>query len=257
MTVVERFDEYINDNYSKLKSDAQRACWNDFAYEDIFQDNIVKVRNRIINSGFTKNQNFGGYLYFSVFNDFKLKQKRQARKRYISINDEDHFNEVESALSNVDHSSQLFYDDLDLVVKSLFKYLDTYYNERYSFLFKTYYLTTNNTYNKLAAHSRLDYRTIKSVISRMKKDIRLNLINYTKHQYSEEVYRTVNNYSKYMISNKGKVIEILTGKEVEKNEDGYYNLVNDQQVMKEKSIEQLQEAIFKREDIHNFCRRTI
>jgi hypothetical protein len=60
-----------------------------------------------------------------------------------------------------------------------------------------------------------------------------------------------------MISNKGKVIEILTGKEVEKNEDGYYNLVNDQQVMKEKSIEQLQEAIFKREDIHNFCRRTI
>lgn len=255
------FTQFVSNNYKKLSNDAQRIFYNESDYEDNLQDNLLKIYDRIKKSGFTGN-NYYGYLWLSLSNNFKLKKKERSRKviRRTTNHNELHVDDlpnVEQHLIAGDlfSNNQQYYDDLEVMVRYLFKYLDLHYPEQKSFLFKTYYMTSNNTYSKLVANSSYKYSTVKVALSKMKKDIRTNFINWFKFEMHPEQYRPVKHYEKlYEVSNKGQVRSLITGQSLIANEHGNYILVNNNGVEKEKSTEQLTINIFKPKDIIIFKR---
>lgn len=174
---VREFDKFVSLNYGKLSTSAEQVCWNDPDYQDILQNNLIKVRERISRSGFTSS-NFFGFVWMGISNDFKTKKKKESRKIFHDVEDRNIQEDLLTILEGDNHDSQKYYDDLELFTKSLFNYIEINYPKKKATLFKTYYLTNANTYQKLAEQSGLSEKYIKDCISSMKKDLRLNLLNF-------------------------------------------------------------------------------
>jgi len=240
---IRQFDEYISRNYSSLKTTAQQICWSE-DHEDILHNNLIKIRNRIALSGFTATtynsyqRSMFGFIWRSVSNEFKLKKRKESKKRIHSIDNEILENEIQTTLQLGEHDSQPYHDDMERFTRTLFKYLSKNYDEQKSTLFKTYFLTQFKTYQKLAEQSKLDEKYLKRIITRIREDIRQNFKEFAK----EEVWREVKNYEGlYWVSNKGR-IKNASGN-ILKPHKKQYGLWK-QQVRKYKSLEQIMSGSF-------------
>jgi DNA-directed RNA polymerase specialized sigma24 family protein len=248
------FDTFLAKNYSKVRSQAQQIYWGDQQFEDTLQNSILKTRERITKSGFTNTSdyNFSGYLFLANSNQLKLDKKKENRRKFIDADNPDFKDEIEQTVFDNDHSSQPYRDDLETVVRSLFKYLDRYYSQQHATLYKAYYLSNKNSYKKIAEHSGLAEATVKNILSLMKKDVRENLIPYTIFESTEEVWRPVKFYEgRYWISNKGRV-KNKRDKILKEARPCIYRLSRDKK-RTYKSLEQLQ-AVFKPQDCRTFNR---
>lgn len=249
---VNQFDNYVSKNYHRFYDYGSRIYQGNDSFQDSVQDNLLKTRERISKSGFTGNNHLG-YVWLAINNDFKLGKKKEGRRTFVDIDDDSIKDEVEQMLLTDDHNQQYYYDDLDTLVRYLFKYLDTFYDEQQSFLFKTYYLTEHNTYQKLVENSKYTFLTVKKIISQIKQDVRANLVNFTKYEVTPEVFRPVKNYEHlYQVSNKGRIKNTTTGVILKENKNNYELWKNG--IRKYKSKEQLL-TVFKSEDIILFKRK--
>lgn len=244
---VQNFDDYISVHYTKHLNDAKRTCWLDPDAQDHLNNNVIKVRNRIIKSGFTGN-NFGGYLWMGISNDHRLKKKREARKTFYDFNQPEIQNEIQEYLEGEDHDSQLYQDDLKLFTEYVFRYIEIKYPE-HNILFKTYYLTKINSYKKLATYFNYQEQSVRNIIQVMKEDVKVNVINYMRCELAPEQWRPVKHYYGYFVSNKRRVKkEKLILKPLMKYKGEVYSLTNHIHT-KCKSIEQLLEGVWNESEL--------
>lgn len=242
---VQRFDDFITKNYVVLKTMAQQVCWNSPNYQDILQDKLLMIRNRILLSGFT-GSNYNGFIWMSLSNSYRLERRNLSRKPILSLPDD--YDEVD-----LSGTSRQFHDDLEVLTRHTFKYLDEFYGEKSRILYLQFQNRETNSYAKLAKASGLELRTIKNLISKIRKDLKANLINYTVYHTAQEVYRPVKNYEGlYSISNKGNVKSDQTG-ELKNVFKGVTRLWKNG-IRKSKSISQLQTGVFRPEDCITFNR---
>lgn len=185
--LVKAFDNFIFTYYQALRKDAKTICKAEDDFEDILHNNLIKIRQRIIDNGFTPNkyqsltQSFHSYIYQGVKNDYlwkKIKEQRKgSQKRLLESIDEIFENDILLQSDN----DQDYHDKNDYMVKKIFEYIEIKYSQKNTILFKTYFLTEKNTYSKLVNSTGLKKNTIQKIISEIKMDIRKNLPNYIRN----------------------------------------------------------------------------
>lgn len=241
---VKQFDAFLFKKYNEIRSQTQQIFWNEDGFEDALQDNVLRVRDRIIKSGFTSS-NYQGYLWLANSNSYKLQQKRKTWSTHTVYNS-DLIANLDVPNSD-DHTSEDYYSKVDKKVKHLFNYLDEYHSDLAQQLFIDYYLNGKNTYQKIVEQSGLNFSTVKKNMSLLKRDLKLNLNGYIKYKELPEVWRTVKHYPLYEVSNKLNIRSLLTGKVI-KPRSGYYLLKNEHG-KKLKSIEQVWFPVFQPSEV--------
>lgn len=86
------------------------------------------------------------------------------------------------------NNRQEYYDDLNALTRLLFKFVYERHSPIHSNLFLTYYLTNDNTYNKLEIGSGLKFSTVKKIMSTVKNDVKNNFKDYVSAKRSKTDY---------------------------------------------------------------------
>jgi tryptophan 2,3-dioxygenase len=208
------FDQFITDNYSNLYQDTKKILWSKEykdQVEDVLHSNILKVRERIQRSGFT-NSNLYGYVWASLSNNLK-KLRRDNNKIVYSFDSnfdpvEDFqpatYLHVEKYYQEQQHCSQPYLQNLEIFSKYSFRYVDIYYGEKNATLWKTHILH-KQTHKQISLQSGISRGTIKNILTRIRKDLQLNIINYINYLTKED-WKPVKHYENlYQVSNKKRL----------------------------------------------------
>lgn len=188
LTAVTYYDNYITTNYAKLKSEAQRICYNQNYFEDILQECLLKVREKIQKKGFkptkyqTVDRSLYSFIWRAISNDFKKQKNKESRVNSLDYTADYLQNEIEQCLSGEDHDKELYYQQTETVTRYLFKYIEANYSEKHCSLYKMYYLTSASSYNKLAELTGYSFEYIEMILRKMKKDVKENLLDYIKKE---------------------------------------------------------------------------
>jgi len=248
--VSNQFGHFLSNQYSELVRKSYAICQHSEHSVDLLNGAIERTIERIRKSGFTDTTKFGGYILQSVKHDFHREERKCTKRHFVSA--DDYQWEVEQMMKANDHNSQHHHFETELVTKYLFQYLERFYPAKHATLFKVYYTTENNTYRKIVqTQAGVTMSSVKNILSKMKQDVKRNLIKYIIHQESKEIWRDVNNYPLYQISNKLNVRNIFNQTVIPKK--GIYLLENERGV-REKCIEQLM-GNFKAHEIKQFTRQ--
>lgn len=182
---VKEFDQFFIDNYSKLLMNANSITSHYDYSSDIVNDVYLKVRQRIELSGFT-GTNYFGFCWMSIQNDWFVLCNRKKIRHFIDIDDHDnHFNDIERAEQYLlteeewNQKQEEYYQKIEFIVRILFNYIETNYNEKESYLFKTYFLL-GETYKQLSVRTNYSQAYISNTIKPMKRDLRNNFTEFLK-----------------------------------------------------------------------------
>jgi hypothetical protein len=215
---VQAFDQFFITNRSKLKVEAQRIFFNHPHFEDCLTNNYIKIRQRIAASGFTATKyhtmerSMYSFFWRSLSNESKTLRVKDSRVAVVDVQRESIADLANEALIEDLHNKQLYYDQLDIVVKHLFRFVQLRYNEKNQFLWKLYYLNPDsNTYKKLATSTGYKQGSVVEIIRTIKQDIKRNFVKWLKKELIPEVWMSVKDFPTYEISNKGKLRVVATG----------------------------------------------
>jgi hypothetical protein len=175
-TLIEKYNEIFTENYDKLKRIAQQD-------DDVLHHVYIKNLNRFDTNDFfsahtsieTKLLNF---MSLSIHNHSKTMAKQTGK--HIEINDDA---ENKLVLNDLIEKHDLqHYQELQYLTEKLFEYTGKHYNEAENYTFRVYYLwDVNNkkiTYTKLSEITGYSVSKVCGIITKIKKDLRQNLINY-------------------------------------------------------------------------------
>jgi DNA-directed RNA polymerase specialized sigma24 family protein len=186
MDLVKSFDSFFADKYSKLLNEAVSITQHYDYSADMVNDAYLKVRQRIWNSGYTGN-NYHGFVWQSISNEWKVLCNRKKIRTFIDIHDEEnHFDDVQKAEEVLLENKQLDdlreeqYQKIEFIVRMLFRFIETNYGEKQSYLFKTYFLC-GDTYEQLSKRTGVNIAIISKTIKPMKKDLKYNFETYLKN----------------------------------------------------------------------------
>lgn len=179
---VKRFNAWFTDNYELLN----KHCIRYSIETDTLHECYYNIQQRIVNSGYTGNQ----YITFvkRSLRNYEINEKKKNNKKYfIEIENQDYCNTIENTLKerDCDEKDTLKYrEDLLYFSKMLFKYIETVkkYDEEWQFVFRCYYLTPKRfTYAKLTKMTGINKNKCTKIIQTMKADIRDNFIEWLKN----------------------------------------------------------------------------
>ncbi len=185
LNIVKLYDKFFNDNYNKLLNDATSITQHYDYSVDMVHDNYLKVRNKIWKNGFN-GDNYYGYLWLSIKNDWRVLKNREKIRKFIDIDDTtNHFDDIEKAEQyllvedNWNKQQEEYYQSVEYVVMELFKFVETRYDEKQSYIFKCYFLLCL-TYKELSNQTGYSQSYISNTIKPLKKDIKHNFEQYLK-----------------------------------------------------------------------------
>ena len=178
---VKEFDKYFNVNYIKIKRSAKTLMKHSEDYEDVLHNVFLTIRDRISRKGFEGNK-YGGYIYISLMNEFKLSKNKEKKNITLDIDDEVIMNIAEWCMEDYENSYQShlnYVEENEYITKVLFEFIGKNFNEKECFIFRTYYLSKDKmTYKRLADITKYEYSTLQQMIKEIKKKIRLEFIFY-------------------------------------------------------------------------------
>jgi len=178
---VNEFDKYFNVNYIKIKRSAKTLMKHSEDYEDVLHNVFLTIRDRISRKGFEGNK-YGGYIYISLMNEFKLAKNKEKKNITLDIDDEVIMNIAEWCILEDENSYQShlnYVEENEYITKVLFEFIGKNFNEKECFIFRTYYLSKDKmTYKRLADITKYEYSTLQQMIKEIKKKIRLEFIFY-------------------------------------------------------------------------------
>lgn len=265
------FDDFLQKNYNTIRTDSQRICRNDKDFEDIFHNNLIKIRERIIASGFTATKyvtlekSLYGYCWMSITNDYKLLKKREGKKRVIQILNDSEYSNVENGITQDDvnrfvdeHDKQLYYSQLEVLTKYVFKFLEDFYPIKQQYLFKRYLLTVKyNTYQKAVDETGYSLSFVKNTIVSIKKDLKLNLINYIVNDQQPECWKSAKHFHNVIeVSNKGRVRDFENKLLLNPTKTGVYKIYRNSKI-EHRNLEQLITSVFQPNELIIYVRTPI
>jgi len=178
---VKEFDKYFNANYIKIKRSAKTLMKHSEDYEDVLHNVFLTIRDRISRKGF-EGTKYGGYIYISLMNEFKLSKNKEKKNITLDIDDEVIMNIAEWCMEDYENSYQShlnYVEENEYITKVLFEFIGKNFNEKECFIFRTYYLSKDKmTYKRLADITKYEYSTLQQMIKEIKKKIRLEFIFY-------------------------------------------------------------------------------
>jgi len=185
---AKEFDNYFVDNYKKIKASATSLLKHRSDVEDVMHNVYLTIRDRIERKGYS-GDTYGGYIYVSLQNEFKLAKNREKRHREIDISEEHIEYVADWCLQDLQLSEQ---KDKDLqyknefIIQILFEFIEGNFNEKEFYLFRVYYLSENKmTYEKLAKQTGYQFSSLAQIIKNMKKRIRNEFQPYLHKRYIE------------------------------------------------------------------------
>ena len=189
---VKELDEYVQDNFKEIKKSANTICksYSNGNVDDIINDTYLKLRKKIERDGF-KGNNYGGYFWMSLRNEYGMSRRRENRNKTVFIHDNtfedtDYTNLVEQTLIEMDkdeRSSQLYYYELMEITEDLFIFINNRFTEEEVYLFRNYFLIPKQTYRKLSERTGFSIPDCSVIIKEMKRVIRQDFIPYYKKKY--------------------------------------------------------------------------
>lgn len=183
--LVQDFDRFFVKKYEKLLNEAVSITQHYEYSNDMVNDAYLKVRQRIWLSGYT-GTNFHGFVWQSISNEWKVLCNRKKIRHFIDIDDHDnHFNDIEHAEQYLlteeewNQKQEEYYQKIEYIVRILFNYIETKYNEKEAYLFKTYFLL-GETYKQLSVRTKYSQAYISNTIKPIKKDLKNNFTQFLK-----------------------------------------------------------------------------
>lgn len=180
---IRQFDTWISSHYECLQS----YCNKYHIPEDILNNAYIKMKDRIVRSGYTSTQ-YMTYVKTTIGNLQKNEQKKWNNKFFVDVEDEDFENTIEDKLLNDDEdekATQQYREDVMYFSMMLFKYImyEKKYDDEWQFVFRSYYLMPQRfTYKKLTAATGYNKNHCTKIIQTMKSDIKENFINWLKDE---------------------------------------------------------------------------
>jgi RNA polymerase sigma factor (sigma-70 family) len=183
INLVHAFDKFFASKYDKLLLEARSITQHYDYSEDIVNDTYLKVRTRIWLSGYT-GTNFHSFCWTSISNEWKVLCNRRKIRQFIDIHDEEnHYRDIEHAemvlqqINNDNDNQEQYYQTIEFIVRTLFNYIETKYDDRSSSLFKFYFLE-GITYAELSKRTGYSQTYISQTIKPMKLAVKNNFIEY-------------------------------------------------------------------------------
>jgi RNA polymerase sigma factor (sigma-70 family) len=186
---VQDFDRFFVQKYNQLTKEALSITQHYDYSQDILHDCYAKVRQRIYSSGFT-GQNYHGFLWMAVQNEWKVLCNRKKIRTFVDIDhvhdDEQHGYhhsdrmKAEQQLLVVEqwnNEVEQYYQQIERIVMILFNFIETNYPERDATLFKMYFID-GTTYKDLSKMSGYSQAYISNTIKPMKKSLKYNFEEY-------------------------------------------------------------------------------
>lgn len=191
---VQEFDLFFIKNYKLLHSKINylwKSALTEEERTDYLHNSYIKIKKRITASGYT-GSNYMAYTFRTLRFDmmqYHNQKKVKNKKRFVDFDNEELQGEINEMLlkENLFSNNQNYYEQLVILVRLLFEFLDKRYSSNHTFVFKTYYLTSSNSYKKLQETTGYSFNTIKNIISNIKKDIKTNFITYVKEKMKDNV----------------------------------------------------------------------
>lgn len=187
LNLVKDFDRFFETKYEKLLNEAVSITQHYDYSADMVNDAYLKVRQRIWLSGFTGN-NFHGFLWQSISNEWKVLCNRKKIRHFVDIdssdNEDGYYHSDRIKAENVllledewNKQQEEYYQKIEFIVRILFNYIETHYNEKEAYLFKTYFLL-GETYKELSIRTGYSQSYISNTIKPIKKKLKHNFIDY-------------------------------------------------------------------------------
>lgn len=158
---------FLNKKFKQILNDDEEL--------ELLNDTYIRLKDRLITNPLTGATTLSSYVLLSFLNEFRRRSKY--KKHFIySIDNPDNEIIINDKLeeSELFNNNQEHYDSCDRLTRALFDFIRTRYDDKHTFLFKTYYLTKINSYRKLSTVTGLKYNYIKNLLSAMKADVKNN-----------------------------------------------------------------------------------
>lgn len=198
---VKDFDKFMTMNYNKLLCDAEKLTQHYDYSADIVNDTYLKMRRRIEVSGFTGTTY--GYLWVSIFNEWKVLNNRKKIRQFVELplyddsdanangntvtgrrtySDRERAEQVLLAQDAQDKLDEEYYLDIEFIVRNLFAWVESNYDAKQAYLFKAYFLGSNDgmNYKELSKVTGYSQSLISNTIKPMKKRLREEFSDYLK-----------------------------------------------------------------------------
>ena len=190
---VKELDKTFNENYEEIMRSAKTICksYNNDTVTDTVHNTYLKLRKKIEKDGF-KGNNFMGYIWVSLRNEYGMELRKKSRDKTVHINDI-HYNDVDYSnivdlilleQEEIIRSSQQYDNELMDITKDMFEYIELIFDEKDVYLFKNYFLTPKSTYKKLSSRTSYSITECSLTIKEMKKRIREGFIDWYKIKYN-------------------------------------------------------------------------
>lgn len=198
---VTEFDNFFNKNYHKLLREATSITKHYDYSADIVNDTYLKVRQRIWLSGFTGSHH--AYCWMSIQNEWKVLCNRNKIRHFVELdvedngeansngngnhygkmkhNDRDHAEQVLLQQQEWNDQQEEYYQKIEFIVRILFNYIESNYNERDATLFKFYFIE-GTTYKDLSRITGYSQAYISNTIKPIKKSLKHNFQQFLKQR---------------------------------------------------------------------------
>ena len=210
MNNVEEFNKNFERNYYVFKEYADRLNTSStYNYDDLLHRSYLKCYNAIAKGNYTGNT-YTSYTYVTIKNTY-LTMIRDT-KQYFDITEPTTQAYVEKELSNDNYDKQEEILIMSYLVNGLYDFVDKYYDERDSYLFRIYYkLNKKINYKQLSKISGVSITAVSNCIKKIKQDLNKNYkyfvefgmkkeeINYLMEETKKTLLMDVqNHYDKYL-----------------------------------------------------------
>lgn len=178
---AKQFDNFFIQNYKLLMTFSKRLDNND--YENLLHDVYLRCRDRV--SREYEGQEFLNFVRVSLMNYNKTIQKQKKKMQLVDINDQNYLPNIDQKLlqyEDFQEQENERQDNLSYIIANLYEYLEVYHNKRDVLIFKSYYLLKRKhlNYKELSDATGYSQGTVSTVIKKLKKSIRENLMIYCK-----------------------------------------------------------------------------
>lgn len=190
--LVQDFDRFFASKYEKLLNEAISITQHYDYSPDMVNDAYLKVRQRIWLSGYT-GTNFHGFVWQSISNEWKVLCNRKKIRQFVDIDLDDNNEHGYHHADRMKAEQQLlqeqqwnddqeqYYEKIEFIVRILFNFIESNYNERDATLFKFYFIE-GTTYKDLSKMTGYSQAYISNTIKPMKKSLKNNFQTFLKEK---------------------------------------------------------------------------
>lgn len=183
---ITEFNEFFQNNYAELHEYAtQLNTSSTYDYDDLLHRSYLKCYNAIQKGNYTGNT-YSSYTYVTIKNTY-LTMIRDS-KTWYDISTEEVQTLVENQLiedSEIDRQEEILI--MSYLVNGLYEFVDKYYDERDSNLFRIYYkLNKKINYKQLSQLSGYSITAVSNVIKKIKQDLQKNYKYFIEFGMKEE-----------------------------------------------------------------------